>query len=357
LSTRRRPLNSITEGSESSGARPPRRLYTYRSMAAGRARRNTLGNIKNLYFWYAHPSTFNDPFDCNFDMPLETAGEEALQQMVDTAGEIGKRVGQDVAQQVEDWWEKQASPELKARIRSFGEKAPPKLKEWLRSFGSKVPPTQSSRWLVKNSTMSVDGGPALPPSEALRGPMGKYTSKAKGELDAAIGVLALSEQRDNLLLWSHYANNHDGLCFELDCAAHPSAFPNLSRVRYQDYPVISWKLANIVEALGSDASILLQAADLSAEFSELDSPQTEMLRQYFLTKSSYWAYEREWRALKPAAGPLGFPKSALKGIIVGCKNTKANLAAVRRATAGSKIALSIARMRPDAFALDIEPAK
>lgn len=88
-------------------------------------------------------------------------------------------------------------------------------------------------------------------------------------LFASIGVSCFSETKDNLLMWSHYADEHKGVCIGFDTKIH--FFEGAWKVAYQDeYPVIT---------------------------RPSDNPNT-LLKKAILTKSSCWAYEQEWRVTR-----------------------------------------------------------
>jgi hypothetical protein len=79
-------------------------------------------------------------------------------------------------------------------------------------------------------------------------------------------VLCFSEDCDNLLLWAHYADSHKGMCVEFNTekvleARHLS----FCRVIYRENPEIA----------------------------------CDPLISLFLTKSTHWEYEKEWRLLPP----------------------------------------------------------
>ena len=125
-----------------------------------------------------------------------------------------------------------------------------------------------------------------------------------------IGVLALTEKPDNLLMWAHYAQNHKGFVIEFD-GDHEYFHKQLSssdelrylrKVRYSD------KRPNI------RLSTLEEATDI------------------FLTKSKEWEYEQEWRIMRPlrdatetinvngeAIHLFSFPPDCVTGIIFGCR--------------------------------------
>jgi hypothetical protein len=85
-----------------------------------------------------------------------------------------------------------------------------------------------------------------------------------------VGVLCLATDWNNSLMWSHYADQHKGICvsFHSDIDVFKIAF----RVKYTD-----------------DFPIIVRPKD------EIDV----MFAKAFLTKAKCWSYENEWRVIKP----------------------------------------------------------
>lgn len=111
-----------------------------------------------------------------------------------------------------------------------------------------------------------------------------------------IGVLSLSEDPRSILMWTHYANQHKGICIEFRREyGEPSTDDIHCRpVTYaQRYPVP-----------GMD--------DLLKE----DHLLTDKV---VFTKSIDWAYEKEWRVWKDVGGKLYPTPGPIKSIILGQK--------------------------------------
>lgn len=144
------------------------------------------------------------------------------------------------------------------------------------------------------------------------------------KLEEMIGILCLTESPDNLLMWAHYADSHQGFVVEFDADAPffdqrkgaDDEFRHLRKVIYSD------RRPNLI-------------------LSETDgfSP--------FVTKGLDWSYEAEWRMMLPLSeashvigeGPtgihlFGFPRSIIRSVIFGCRiteETKRDIAGVLRA--------------------------
>ena len=86
---------------------------------------------------------------------------------------------------------------------------------------------------------------------------------------ASVGVSCFSAVRDDILMWSHYAAQHTGVCIGFDTRRH--IFQTAWEVSYQD--------------------------DLPTIYRPQDDEET-MLQKSLMTKSSHWRYEREWRIVR-----------------------------------------------------------
>ncbi|MDR6673168.1 DUF2971 domain-containing protein [Xanthomonas sp. 1678] len=116
------------------------------------------------------------------------------------------------------------------------------------------------------------------------------------------GVLSLAERWDCPLMWSHYAQQHQGLCLEF--STQDSVARNLMRVRY-----------------GTDRAIPL--SDLySWKVDRAAGARERVLDLAFLSKAKSWEYEREWRILAEKPGSLSVPLR-LKGIYFGERCSRA----------------------------------
>jgi hypothetical protein len=149
-----------------------------------------------------------------------------------------------------------------------------------------------------------------------------------------IGILSLTETATNQAMWAHYAQAHKGFVLSFSTSdaffhgrrSDMDEFHHLRRVQYFD------RAAN-------DSSLMkLTGTDI------------------FLTKTSDWAYEREWRMIAPLGtdihNPPGddevilfeFPPSALREVIVGARATSGLRANLQHAIATDQ-ALSHIRLK------------
>lgn len=115
---------------------------------------------------------------------------------------------------------------------------------------------------------------------------------AKTKVLNETGVLCMARTFDNVLMWSHYAQDHKGLVIEFDLEADPEFFTTPINVTYSlDYEPTNY------------------LADQQASVDRIIS-----------TKSKAWDYEGEVRILKPhTTGLVTFKPRAIKRVIFGCR--------------------------------------
>jgi len=126
------------------------------------------------------------------------------------------------------------------------------------------------------------------------------------------GIMCFSDTATDPILWSHYADQHRGVAFEVEYAIVPSLY----QVSYSDdRPIVDVRN--------------LFAGTLAESYLE------PIVRRLFVQKSRSWAYEREYRVfinLKEcvARGSMFFtkiPEDFLKRVILGfrCSLAESNV--------------------------------
>lgn len=128
-------------------------------------------------------------------------------------------------------------------------------------------------------------------------------------MDGLVGALCLTEEPTNILMWPHYAQNHEGFVIEFD--AHHEYFHG--------------------ERSAQDEFHRIRRVNYRRERPNLDFNDMNGII-LFLVKSNDWSYENEWRLLKPLAEAskridtnpypidlFSFPRSIVKSIIFGVR--------------------------------------
>ena len=219
------------------------KLYRYRAITE----RSVLG-IEANEFYFASPSDFIDPFDCKNLITFNGASDS-------------------------DW---------RIFLTNFLVHKEPNLTEQSRKEAvEKVIRSGEHRSREKLTELGVIWGQIL------------------ANQSRKLGIVCLSEQPDDILMWAHYGNSHRGFCLEFD-AEVLRKYCYCSRVRYlKHYPTFS-------------------------EFVRAD-PE-ECARTFVLTKSNHWEYEKEVRLVintetedgRELGRVVKYPQDSLTGIIFGC---------------------------------------
>ena len=149
-----------------------------------------------------------------------------------------------------------------------------------------------------------------------------------------LGVLSLSATNCDILLWSHYAAGHTGLCLEFQISNDNSLREFAKPVKYsKEYPKI----------------------DI------LNSTPDEQVQAFLYTKADNWKYEEEWRIIhtetENGPGYKEIPQGMLSQIIFGAKMEKRDKETVIGWAENSDqpIQFSQAKISKDQYSLIIEP--
>lgn len=181
------------------------------------------------------------------------------------------------------------------------------------------------------------------PAFAAKGNEHFFQSKA----DKYIGVLCLAEKPDSLLMWAHYANNHEGFVVEFDCD-HSFFQQGLGE------DVIRTSLSKVVYSQNVPTTSLLDMKNFD----------------FVLTKSYDWSYEQEWRMLLQnkdckktiPAEPhdiclFEIPAESMKRVILGCRADFELIQSAKKKLIGNNIELAQATIVRSHFGLEIRQVK
>lgn len=139
-----------------------------------------------------------------------------------------------------------------------------------------------------------------------------------------LGLICFASKRNNLLMWSHYANGHKGLVIAFN--SDHRFFTESARIRHVNYPPGD-------ERFVWDSSL-----------NPGDKGYDAMADTFVLTKSRHWQYEGEMRALLQLDGLerrligngvlayfLSFPPELIEEVIIGYRASSATEGALRQA--------------------------
>lgn len=114
----------------------------------------------------------------------------------------------------------------------------------------------------------------------------------KNDNNENFGILSLTSKKDNLLMWSHYSNSHQGFCVGFD----------------------KFKLWDLIK--GTMGPVMYQTEFPAVGLFD-DNPAA--LITLLMTKSEDWRYEDEYRIIKiyGARKTYNFPNDAILEIVLG----------------------------------------
>jgi hypothetical protein len=134
------------------------------------------------------------------------------------------------------------------------------------------------------------------PTSAFKGHTDyKKTLKRIVGVKTSIGVACFSETRDDLLMWTHYAGNHSGVC-------------------------VAYSTRKLIDGLSEHVSLVrLGYGDAPPLVSSNEALNAERAARKILSqKKLNWAYEREWRVLGPV-GQVPIAAQAVTDIYFGSR--------------------------------------
>ncbi|QOL25660.1 DUF2971 domain-containing protein [Thalassotalea sp. LPB0316] len=137
----------------------------------------------------------------------------------------------------------------------------------------------------------------------------------KGHLDTfkreieELGILSLAASNKNLLMWSHYAAEHSGMCLEF------SREDNNQLTNDKETQPVFY----------SDNHPRLNPKSLLDKDKRLSSK-----RRILYTKSRHWEYEQEWRHIVETGDDLYPWPGKLKAVYFGCKVNPQDIKLVKK---------------------------
>lgn len=212
----------------------PPRLYKYRPID-----KFTSDIFCRRVLWFSRPDSFTDPYDCVPVLKVEIDEEGFRDHLISTWAANHPEWVQD---------------ELIAAV--------------AREMEDNFPPTKDE--------------------------LDRFREEYRNRL-RSVGVFSVSERADSVVMWSHYADGHRGICLELDPSVLPPTLGFHKTIYQENRPVINvfrdWKIAN---RLASGI------------------------------KSREWKYECEWRLVLEANDntpqfpcEIDLPEGMLTGVVLG----------------------------------------
>jgi len=155
------------------------------------------------------------------------------------------------------------------------------------------------------------------------------------DISNKFGVTCLCEEYDNILMWSHYARFHEGVCVGFDTSLFPDGVKNkLIKVKYSNKrPILNYDENNK---------------------NKFVKENVENAKKIIRTKSCGWKYEKEWRLVYyEQSGKVDIGNS-IKQVIFGERFPKIMQDRVMKKLAGRNITFREASLSKISFKLDFK---
>ena len=268
--------------------RLPTRLYKYRDLTA-----RTLDMVVGDHLHFADPSTFNDPLDTRPSLDNDVG-----------VGELGRVLWMLTEQRnAAEMCEAADAMRLKGpKTRNLIEK---------RSRG------QADERMAEIEYSAMD--PEFDTEMTLRY---RIELELLGRYEK--GIVSFAERDDCPLMWSHYGDQHRGICLGY-------SVPEKSTVD--------------VQKVAYGGARLVKASDVGAMLDGDDEARARVDAAVMLKKAESWSYEREWRLIG-RRGTEGSPLE-LEEIIFGMKCKESAKYTVMKALEGRSGSVKFYEMREE----------
>ena len=264
-------------------------LYKYRSIND-----RTTEIFRTKKVWLAKPSSLNDPLECRIPKISKQ--------------DIHAHAEQKMSYQVMGFISRMPISDGKNPLigRKKGEEFYGKSDREVRILFkriSKARDIQKKYRIINNFLKSIGLQGMSDPYDQL--------NSIKSKLEN-VGIFSLSEDPANMLMWSHYAQNHEGIAIGFDHNSDSKISDNkfCRKVAYQD------DLPKIDPLIGFSNSVAFFAGNQRPQnYVNIDDPQ---IQRILFTKTSSWDYEKEWRYFEETYGSYDIP-SDISEVIFGLK--------------------------------------
>ena len=309
-----------------------------------------LFDIRNRVLWMPSPQYFNDPFDCYLSLNTDEYEKRYLLNVIKKQNLLDELNIENAFTLVEfnKLWNSYtkeryySSEEWSSVLRNIMEK---KSEE----FDDKI------RRILRQCRVEIE--------DKL-----SYLQTKKIRVSCFSSFKSIDDFLKNILMWSHYSDNHRGFCVEYDMSSFKKSFEeNVSPDDFHHNKDIyldgkmrfSIKAGLFPVMYGSQVVSLptrelLKSKIVSNKLISSYNIDKAVYRSY-LTKSSNWSYENEWRIIiddrvcKYYDYKIPFPY--IKTIFVGCHMEDSMVRMIRDIATGLNIPIKIMKLQKPKFTL------
>jgi hypothetical protein len=240
-------------------------------------REAALAILSNRRLRWSVPSLFNDPFDVQFDLHIDLD------------------VGKAKERALEMLWDAHYSEQAVAAE---------------NALGAMIVALKGVFPVLSRDEFNSQFGEAIDESfKRMDSTMSRFHSEIRAGMER-IKLLCLAEKYDNILMWSHYSEQHKGLCLRFKC------------VPEEDSP---WGVAVPVTYAKAMPRLLDEESFAKLISGQASIDHKAMTRRLVYTKAEEWSYEKEWRVFAGNGRTTAeyedilFGQSELDAVYLGCR--------------------------------------
>lgn len=226
--------------------KPPKTLYKYKSFNAA-----TIDLLVSDKVYFANPSSFNDPLDTKPcvepDLSIEQL-ENTLRQLVRL----------------------RVKAEMAAAAKTIKYRGPKTLEQIERLS------TRHAETIIAKTTYNASNPEYLTDTPTAHKALLAFQLQSELLRRYDKGILSLATRYSCPLMWSHYGDEHNGLC--LGYKVQTSEQTDLHKVSY-------------------GGSRLIKASTIFAMLNDIEGANKEVDDAVLLRKATDWRYEKEWRLI------------------------------------------------------------
>lgn len=279
-------------------------------------------DIQNQKVWLSNPKSFNDPFDCNIGYDNEKFEKDMLLQFITNNGCVEEHNRLEGFTEEEKWRIVNSHLGLSYHFLSRKEEY-----------------SSAKFWILD----SKSDGFRRAVHEFLEDKVSKLNTKITKLRDVDIRVACFSEFEKHeefykqIVMWSHYADNHKGFCVEYDLELlkkniqftlkdHEFYYKKPEYLLEKNIALIKTGLFPVeytCNRINIPISKLKKLEFDSSENINNNLNINELIYKTYIVKSANWNYEKEWRLIVDGKianfynNKLPFPYA--KKIYLGCK--------------------------------------
>lgn len=299
----------------------PKYLFKYYSPTS-----ENILNIKSQRLWLSHPNSFNDPFDCNIGYDSENYEKSCLIKFLKENGLV------EESNKEEGFTFNDENRILRSR-----------LGDYYSMYNSIENYSDAKRKILESKNKEFQDKVW----KALYTKLQQIDYKIEKLKNINIRVACFSELErydefpNQIVMWSHYADNHKGFCVEFDLeflkkdivfSLKDLDFYHESKNEYLSERNIAIIKAGLFPIEYTSNRINIPVTKLnkinidSSGNITYSSNIDELFYKTFVVKSANWNYEKEWRIIIDGRISDYFnnriPFPYIKTIYLGCKANK-----------------------------------